>query len=123
MSASATASTLSSGQNIIPATNHILTVLTQQQCNPTTQPQTSNRRETPLQKSRYHQPAQTCSAGLTHKGAFPLTLLQPCCVCKDEKAARDECMLFSRAPDPQEACKDWVGKYRSCMASYGFNLA
>ncbi|SMQ45973.1 unnamed protein product [Zymoseptoria tritici ST99CH_1A5] len=49
--------------------------------------------------------------------------VKPCCVCKDEKAARDECMLFSNAKDPQEACKDFVGRYRSCMASYGFNLA
>jgi len=49
--------------------------------------------------------------------------VKPCCVCKDEKTARDECMLFSTARDPQEACKDLVGKYRSCMASYGFTLA
>ncbi|KAF2214615.1 hypothetical protein CERZMDRAFT_95007 [Cercospora zeae-maydis SCOH1-5] len=49
--------------------------------------------------------------------------VKPCCVCKDEKAARDECMLFSNAKDPQEACQDLVTKYRSCMSSYGFNIA
>jgi cytochrome c oxidase assembly protein subunit 17 len=32
-------------------------------------------------------------------------------------------MLFSTADDPQAACKDLVSKYRSCMASYGFNIA
>ncbi|KAK5127154.1 hypothetical protein LTR85_008515 [Meristemomyces frigidus] len=48
---------------------------------------------------------------------------KPCCVCKDEKSARDECMLFSNAPDPQDACKNLVGQYRSCMATYGFKLA
>jgi len=49
--------------------------------------------------------------------------VKPCCVCKDEKAQRDECMLFSRSENPQEDCKDMVSKYRSCMQSYGFNLA
>ncbi|GAB7342463.1 hypothetical protein MBLNU457_g0665t1 [Dothideomycetes sp. NU457] len=48
---------------------------------------------------------------------------KPCCVCKDEKASRDECMLFSNAADPQKDCESFVGKYRSCMKSYGFNIA
>ncbi|QIW98037.1 hypothetical protein AMS68_003555 [Peltaster fructicola] len=48
--------------------------------------------------------------------------VKPCCVCKDEKAARDECMLFSTSSDPQAACKDLVSQYRSCMAGFGFNL-
>lgn len=48
---------------------------------------------------------------------------KPCCVCKEEKAARDECMLFSTAKDPQAACGDLVSKYRSCMKGFGFDLA
>ncbi|KAM3084337.1 Cytochrome c oxidase copper chaperone [Clarireedia jacksonii] len=48
--------------------------------------------------------------------------VKPCCVCKDEKAARDECMLFSTASDPQVACASMVDKYKSCMAGFGFNL-
>ncbi|GAB7328238.1 hypothetical protein MBLNU13_g00255t1 [Cladosporium sp. NU13] len=48
---------------------------------------------------------------------------KPCCVCKEEKAARDECMLFSTAKDPQAACGDLVNKYRSCMKGFGFDLA
>lgn len=48
---------------------------------------------------------------------------KPCCVCKDEKSARDECMLFSTAKDPQEACADLVTKYKSCMKGFGFDLA
>ncbi|KAL1582957.1 hypothetical protein WHR41_08237 [Cladosporium halotolerans] len=51
------------------------------------------------------------------------TKVKPCCVCKDEKAARDECMLFSTAQDPQAACQDLVSKYRSCMKGFGFELA
>ncbi|CAD6443433.1 28f3fca1-90e2-4cc2-8cfc-0479f5d4d5c4 [Sclerotinia trifoliorum] len=47
---------------------------------------------------------------------------KPCCVCKDEKAARDECMLFSTAKDPQVACASMVEKYKTCMAGFGFNL-
>jgi cytochrome c oxidase assembly protein subunit 17 len=49
--------------------------------------------------------------------------VKPCCVCKEEKAARDECMLFSTAKDPQAACADMVTKYRSCMKGFGFDLA
>ncbi|KAI9676557.1 MAG: Cytochrome c oxidase copper chaperone [Caeruleum heppii] len=47
--------------------------------------------------------------------------VKPCCVCKDEKAARDECMLFSDG-DARESCKSTIDKYRSCMAGYGFTL-
>ncbi|CCD53106.1 similar to similar to TPA: cytochrome c oxidase copper chaperone Cox17 [Botrytis cinerea T4] len=54
--------------------------------------------------------------------AKPKFLEKPCCVCKDEKAARDECMLFSTAKDPQVACASMVEKYKSCMAGFGFNL-
>ncbi|KAM0802356.1 cytochrome C oxidase copper chaperone-domain-containing protein [Usnea florida] len=49
--------------------------------------------------------------------------VKPCCVCKDEKASRDECMLFSSSADPQEACASTVEKYRSCMKGFGFNIA
>lgn len=48
--------------------------------------------------------------------------LKPCCVCKDEKAQRDECMLFSKSDDPQEECKNMVVKYKECMAGYGFKI-
>ena len=48
--------------------------------------------------------------------------MKPCCVCKDEKAQRDECMLFSRSDDPQEDCKSMVMKYKDCMAGYGFKI-
>ncbi|KAF2498445.1 hypothetical protein BU16DRAFT_558505 [Lophium mytilinum] len=48
--------------------------------------------------------------------------LQPCCVCKEEKNSRDECMLFSKSDNPQGECQDLVSKYRSCMAGYGFQI-
>lgn len=47
---------------------------------------------------------------------------QPCCVCTDEKAKRDECMLFSDAKNPQEDCADLVTKYKICMKGYGFEI-
>jgi cytochrome c oxidase assembly protein subunit 17 len=43
-------------------------------------------------------------------------------VCKDEKAKRDECMLFSTAADPQKECTSTIEQYRSCMARYGFKV-
>ncbi|KAF2756691.1 hypothetical protein EJ05DRAFT_477788 [Pseudovirgaria hyperparasitica] len=48
--------------------------------------------------------------------------VKPCCVCTNEKAQRDECMLFSTASEPQEHCKDLVSKYKTCMAGYGFKI-
>jgi len=52
----------------------------------------------------------------------PAAAPKPCCVCKDEKAQRDECMLFSTAADPQKDCASTVDQYKSCMASFGFKL-
>jgi len=48
--------------------------------------------------------------------------VKPCCVCTDEKAARDECMLFSSSDDPAKECATLVGQYKSCMAGFGFNI-
>ncbi|KAL8911532.1 MAG: hypothetical protein Q9172_007657 [Xanthocarpia lactea] len=50
------------------------------------------------------------------------TKVKPCCVCKDEKSARDECMLFSNSDDPQKDCQSMVDKYRSCMRGFGFTI-
>ncbi|KAK6062873.1 cytochrome c oxidase copper chaperone [Seiridium cupressi] len=47
---------------------------------------------------------------------------KPCCVCKDEKSKRDECMLFSKAADPASDCKSTIDQYKSCMAGFGFQL-
>ncbi|RSL40285.1 Cytochrome c oxidase copper chaperone [Fusarium sp. AF-6] len=47
---------------------------------------------------------------------------KPCCVCKEEKSKRDECMLFSNAKDPAEDCKSLVEQYRTCMSGYGFQV-
>ncbi|ROV97218.1 hypothetical protein VSDG_04718 [Cytospora chrysosperma] len=47
---------------------------------------------------------------------------KPCCVCKDEKAKRDECMLFSNAPDPAKDCNSTIDQYRSCMKTFGFEV-
>ncbi|KAI5854519.1 cytochrome C oxidase copper chaperone-domain-containing protein [Durotheca rogersii] len=47
---------------------------------------------------------------------------KPCCVCKDEKSKRDECMLFSKASDPASDCKTTVQQYKSCMAGFGFQV-
>ncbi|KAK0731081.1 cysteine alpha-hairpin motif superfamily [Lasiosphaeris hirsuta] len=47
---------------------------------------------------------------------------KPCCVCKDEKAKRDECMLFSNAADPQKDCQSTVDLYKTCMAGFGFKI-
>ncbi|OCK97008.1 uncharacterized protein K441DRAFT_631860 [Cenococcum geophilum 1.58] len=68
-------------------------------------------------------PAATSNLGADLKPAGNAAAkVKPCCVCKDEKAARDECMLFSTSNNAQQECQDLVSKYRSCMAGYGFSL-
>ncbi|KAF1359441.1 hypothetical protein EJ07DRAFT_178482 [Lizonia empirigonia] len=52
----------------------------------------------------------------------PHTKYKPCCVCTDQKAKRDECMLFSTSNDPQKECADLVSQYKTCMAGYGFKI-
>ncbi|KAK4144930.1 cysteine alpha-hairpin motif superfamily [Dichotomopilus funicola] len=47
---------------------------------------------------------------------------KPCCVCKDEKSIRDECMLFSNAADPQKDCQSTIDRYKTCMAGFGFKV-
>ncbi|KAH6898614.1 cytochrome C oxidase copper chaperone-domain-containing protein [Thelonectria olida] len=47
---------------------------------------------------------------------------KPCCVCKEEKSKRDECMLFSSAKDPAADCKSLVDQYKSCMSGFGFQV-
>ncbi|CAG9971505.1 unnamed protein product [Clonostachys byssicola] len=46
----------------------------------------------------------------------------PCCVCKEEKSKRDECMLFSKSADPAADCRSLVDQYKSCMVGYGFKV-
>jgi cytochrome c oxidase assembly protein subunit 17 len=93
-------------------------------------PSSKNRRLIPLhQRITVHNHAQ-------RKGpsAFPTNPLsppkltsriktkQPCCVCKDEKASRDECMLFSTSDNAEEKCRSTIEAYKSCMAGYGFKM-
>ncbi|KAE8349393.1 cytochrome C oxidase copper chaperone-domain-containing protein [Aspergillus coremiiformis] len=47
---------------------------------------------------------------------------KPCCVCKAEKTARDDCMLFSKSDDPAQECKSIIEQYKACMAGYGFKV-
>ncbi|KAG5295280.1 cytochrome c oxidase copper chaperone Cox17 [Histoplasma ohiense] len=48
---------------------------------------------------------------------------KPCCVCKTEKAARDDCMLFSKSDDAaQQECRPLIEQYKSCMAGFGFKI-
>ncbi|KAI5794088.1 cytochrome C oxidase copper chaperone-domain-containing protein [Pyronema domesticum] len=46
---------------------------------------------------------------------------KPCCVCKDEKAARDECFLFSNKGGEIE-CIPQIEAYKKCMAGFGFKI-
>ncbi|PHH64536.1 hypothetical protein CDD81_4315 [Ophiocordyceps australis] len=62
-------------------------------------------------------PAPT-SASSTDPASKP----KPCCVCKDEKAKRDECMLYSTAQDPAQDCRSLVDQYKSCMLGYGYKI-
>ncbi|KAJ5288604.1 hypothetical protein N7478_001634 [Penicillium angulare] len=47
---------------------------------------------------------------------------KPCCVCTTEKAARDDCMLFSKSDDPAKDCVSTIEKYKTCMAGFGFKV-
>jgi len=48
----------------------------------------------------------------------PAPKVKPCCVCKPEKATRDECLLFHGQDSPE--CKTIIENYKACMKGYGF---
>ncbi|KAF2132600.1 hypothetical protein P153DRAFT_382223 [Dothidotthia symphoricarpi CBS 119687] len=66
--------------------------------------------------------AANMGADLKTTPAAPPAKPKPCCVCNEEKAKRDECMLFSTSNDAQKECADMVSKYRECMAGFGFKI-
>ncbi|KAH6691562.1 cysteine alpha-hairpin motif superfamily [Plectosphaerella plurivora] len=47
---------------------------------------------------------------------------KPCCVCKEEKSKRDECMLFSNSNDPAKDCRSTIQQYKDCMKGFGFEV-
>ncbi|GKZ49254.1 hypothetical protein AbraIFM66951_001658 [Aspergillus brasiliensis] len=67
-------------------------------------------------------PAPAESAPAEKPKNVRLTESQPCCVCKTEKTARDDCMLFSETDDPTQECKPLIEQYKACMAGYGFKV-
>ncbi|KAL1859201.1 Cytochrome c oxidase copper chaperone [Paecilomyces lecythidis] len=68
-------------------------------------------------------PAAPTPAPVNTQTSEPASKPKPCCVCKTEKSARDDCMLFSKSDDPANTdCKPLVEQYKSCMAGYGFKI-
>lgn len=45
---------------------------------------------------------------------------KPCCVCLDQKEARDKCLLLKGDNSPD--CAELVAAYKKCMAGYGFTI-
>lgn len=45
---------------------------------------------------------------------------KPCCVCKDEKAKRDECLLINGQESGK--CDSLIGEYKKCMKGFGFEI-
>ncbi|KAI0203911.1 cytochrome C oxidase copper chaperone-domain-containing protein [Astrocystis sublimbata] len=62
------------------------------------------------------------TAASTNTDAAAASKPKPCCVCKDEKAQRDDCMLFSKSDDPVSDCKPIIDQYKTCMAGFGFKI-
>ncbi|KAK1755371.1 cytochrome c oxidase copper chaperone [Echria macrotheca] len=66
--------------------------------------------------------AQQDTTATATTAAAEVSRPKPCCVCKDEKARRDDCMLFSKAADPQKDCQSTIELYKSCMLGFGFKI-
>lgn len=56
----------------------------------------------------------------SNAGSETAPAVKPCCVCKDEKANRDECFLLKGTDSPD--CKSILEQYKTCMAGYGFKV-
>ncbi|CAH2449421.1 Cytochrome c oxidase copper metallochaperone [Komagataella phaffii CBS 7435] len=44
---------------------------------------------------------------------------KPCCVCKPEKEARDQCLLINGQDSGK--CDDLISQYKVCMKGFGFD--
>ncbi|PYI33747.1 hypothetical protein BP00DRAFT_366645 [Aspergillus indologenus CBS 114.80] len=65
---------------------------------------------------------ESAPAAAPTESAAPAEKPKPCCVCKTEKTARDDCMLFSKTDDPTQECQSMIDQYKACMAGYGFKV-
>ena len=45
---------------------------------------------------------------------------KPCCVCREEKETRDQCLLFNGSDS--KSCVEFIEKYKQCMKGYGFDI-
>jgi cytochrome c oxidase assembly protein subunit 17 len=45
---------------------------------------------------------------------------KPCCVCKEEKQTRDECILINGQDGGQ--CDSLIDQYKTCMKGFGFTI-
>ncbi|KAL2270239.1 hypothetical protein VTJ83DRAFT_2423 [Remersonia thermophila] len=66
--------------------------------------------------------SQAAAAAAPAQAANAASKPKPCCVCKEEKSQRDECLLFSNAANPEKDCQSTIERYRSCMAGFGFKV-
>mmetsp|Transcript_49576 Transcript_49576/g.97659 ORF Transcript_49576/g.97659 Transcript_49576/m.97659 type:complete len:84 (-) Transcript_49576:752-1003(-) len=49
----------------------------------------------------------------------PKEMKRPCCVCRETRTARDECILLNG----EEKCKDFVEAHNRCLKAEGFDPA
>lgn len=61
----------------------------------------------------------SCSISSSSESS-PSKVLKPCCVCKETRKARDECMI--KYQDGESMCKDLIIAHLACMRSYGFEI-
>lgn len=53
------------------------------------------------------------------EGSVAPKKLGPCCVCKETKSVRDQC-LFDK---DEEQCKVEIQNHNTCLASFGYSVS
>lgn len=48
----------------------------------------------------------------------PKKVLKPCCVCKETKSQRDECMVLNG----EENCGYFIEAHKKCLREFGFEI-
>ncbi len=64
--------------------------------------------------------APPASAAAAAPAACEINKPKPCCVCKPEKASRDECLLLNG--EDSGKCDTLITSYKKCMQGYGFSI-
>ncbi len=79
----------------------------------------TEQKPTIVSSTKIAEPAPASSGSNCSTGKKNAKGLKICCVCKETKAARDECIVING----EERCKAFIDAHNECLRAEGFEVA